>query len=892
MPSMSPPALTLRGMLPFGVRTRVVLLAGVLASRATNADDDPRDLFGLGKRPTAEAKVSCDIPHTFGCATATDPLDDASPYGLTTWLPASYLRRLPTANATHDSVAHYAAGASRDEAGPSFGGATGLENRWTIDGAPADDIRTGGSDTQIPLTFLEGITVMAGGFTARQRASTGGTIDAQLIRGGKTHVLATEVWGGISGESPRRPIASGAYSVRRLTLDAGPEISLSIVGSGPVGALADGTAWYAAGIAPMLSSTEATWSASRLVDRDDNGEPDGLPGPLVTDAVSVRTESTLDYLVPVMLRTGWDRGPHHVELTLIGQGSRATRFLQNSTLQAAGVDRSELVADGIATWRGRWPSTRALVQLAWHRSDRHESPYDAAASGPQLLAAYVPMSLPEDPYLAQRCHDGAFPNIPQCPVPFGYFASAGAGPLVDVVGDRPTATAEIAHRRGAHVLRAGATLEDARLVVSSRLSGGEQYRSLFDGHLDRLRYYSGECDEVAGAPCDYVTTSELRYRTRYTAAYVEETFTPGDRIQVDAGLRWELMWVGPRLHFSNQLAPRLGAAWDLFGDGRSRVWTSMGRSYAMLPTGLGPTVIQRDATVHDASNPLGDSRSSDAGAAYRIAPGISPMSQDEITAGVELGLANTFRVIAWAQGRWLRRGVESTPTGFDNPGRHADQLPARRSTEQVALEIATVSTAQLTLRAGYLAGRTIGNFPGPYDPRQGLALYNGDDFNGPNLSSNEIGKLPTDVGHRVFVEAGRRGSASGVELAVATRLTLASGRPRNAIADTELGVLHLIPRGSAGRGAMLAQANVRLAAHWRGFDIHLDVFNAFDRSGSTAVDEVYGELFVRPIEGGSYEDLVFLKDTNGAPAERRTGYGLPIAFQGPISASLGVRRAF
>jgi len=869
-----------------------VLLAGVLAGRTAHADD-ARDLFGLGKKPIAEAPVSCDVPHTFGCATVTDPLDDASPYGLSTWLPASYLRRLPTANATHDSVAHYGLGANRDEAGPAFGGATGLENRWTLDGAPIDDIRTGSADTQIPLAFLDGITVMAGGFAARDRTSTGGRIDAQLIKGGTHHVLATEVWGALTGAFRRRPTASGAYSVRRLTLDAGPEISASVVGSGPLATLAGGTAWYAAGIAPILSSTKARWAASRVVDRDDDSVPDGVPGVVVTEGISARTETTKDYLVPAMLRAGWDRGPHHVELTLIGQGSRNTRFLSNSTVQAAGLDRSELVVDGIATWRGRWPDTRALVQVAWHRSSRNESAHDDAAQDiPQLLAAYVPTMLPEDELLAMRCHDNTYPNIAQCPVPFGYFASAGAGPYVDVVGDRPTATAEIAHRRGDHVVRAGATLEDARLVVTSSLSGGEQYRSLFPGHLDRLRFYAGECEEVANAPCDYVAESTMRYRTRYTAAYIEDTFTPGDRFQVNGGLRWELMWVGTRLHFSNELSPRLGVAWDPLGEGRSRVWTSMGRSFPMLPTGLGPTVIRRDATVHDATNPVGDSRSTDSGGAFRATSGIEPMAQDEITAGAEVGLAKAFRLTIWAQGRWLRRGLETTPQGFDNPGRTEEMTPARRSTAQLAIEIATAPTAKLTLRAGYLAGRTIGNFPGAWDPRQGAVLYNGTDFNGASVSGNEIGDLPTSVGHRVFIEADRRGSAFGIDFDVATRLTLASGRARNAFADTELGVLHLIPRGSGGRGPMLAQANVRFAAHWRGFDLLLDVFNAFDRDEATLRDEVYGELLLRPIEGGGYEDLVFLKDTNGDPADRRTAYGLPLAFQGPISASLGLRHQF
>ena len=880
-------------VLPSGVRRRIALVAGVvLAGRAAHADE-ARDLFGLGKRtPEAEAPPSCEAPHTFGCAQVTDPLDAASPYGLSTWLPGTYLRRLPVANTTHDAVAHYGLGAGRDEAGPVFGGATGLENRWTIDGAPADGIRTGIADTRIPLTFLDGMMVTAGGFTARDRTSTGGTIDARLRRGGTEHELEVAVFGGLTGASRTRPIASGSYSVRRLTVDGGPDASASLVATGPLGRVLGGTAWYAAGIAPSVAASDATWRASRLVDLDGDGAIDGLPGPVRTQEIVRTSERTLDWFVPVMLRAGLDRGAHQVELTLIGHGSQTTRFLANSTQQAAGVDRTSFVGDGIATWRGRWPDTRATVQLAWHRNDYREAAHDpAAANLPQLLTAYIPTTLADDPRLAQACHDGTFPLIAQCPVPFGYFATGGAGPLANVVGDRPTATAEIAHRRGANVLRAGATLEDARLVTTSRFTGGEQQRSLFDGHLDRLRYVDGACDELPGTPCAYADTSTLRYRTRYTAAYVQDTWTPEEGIRVDAGLRWELMWVGPRLHFSNQLAPRMGLSWDFLGEGRSRVWTSMGRSHVMLPTGLGATLIRRDHTVHDASNPLGESRSQDVGATYSVAPGIGPMAQDELTAGIEVGIAGTFRLIAWAQGRWLRRGLETTPDGFDNPGRSGG-LPARRASEQLAAEIATSPTATLTLRVGYLVGRTVGNFTGPYDPRQGAVLYDGDAFDARFSSPTELGRLPTDVGHRVFVEADRRGKLGPVELGVATRLTLSSGRPRSAFAETDVGLIALIPRGSIGRGAMLAQANLRGFARWRGFDVTLDVFNAFDRAAATSLDELYVQGLVRPIDGGTYEDLVFLKTTTEAAVRRRTAYGLPFAFQAPVSAVLGIHRAF
>lgn len=875
---------------------------GVLLPAVAHAED-PHDLFGVGTKPQAgEREDSCATPGTFGCALATDPFDARAPFALSTWLPGAYLRRLPIADATHDAVAGYGLGAGRDETGPSFGGATGLENRWTVEGAPIDSLRTGGAETRIPVSFLEGITITAGGFAAHDRASTGGTIAATLRRGTKTHELEATVWGGWTSQAQRRPLPSGLYYLRRVTADAGPDVSAAIVGTGPLPGFLGGAAWYAAGIAPVFSHTTFTWRTSQLVDANGDGAIDGLPGSPVLEEIFRREKKTPEVFVPAMARAGWDRGPHHVELTLLGQVASSSRFIGNATYQAAGTDRLDVVADGIATYKGAWKRTHLTAQLAWHRSIHRESAHDPeGANRVQLLSDELPMDLPEDPDLLAACGDGTYPLIQQCPIAFGYFASAGVGPLLDLTADRPTASVDVAHRISHHnVVRTGATLEDGRLVTASRFTGGQQLRTLFGGvFIDRLSYLGGPCDAMAGGACAYTNVSELRYRTRYTAAYVEDAWTPQEDLRVDAGLRWELMWVGPRAHFSTELAPRGGIAWDPLGGGRSRVWSSYGRTYVTLPAGTGPTLIRRDPAVHDLQTNLQnmpvDSRDVDLGAAYQIADGISPMTQDELTCGIELGLAKIFKVTAWAQGRWLRYGIETTAHGFDNPGR-VEGLPARRASEQLALEIATNPTGKLTLRAGYLVGTTIGNYHGPYDPRQGAILYNGDAFDGigdgARTSSNEIGRLPTDVGHRVFVEADRRGTVGPVALSVAARLTLSSARARSAFADTDVGVLAIIPRGSIDRSAMLSQANVRLAARWQGFDLTLDVFNAFDRGQATSTDELYTDAFVRPIEGGSYQDLVFLKTTDGQDVGRRTGFGLPVAFQSPVSAALGVHRAF
>jgi len=138
----------------------------------------------------------------------------------------------------------------------------------------------------------------------------------------------------------------------------------------------------------------------------------------------------------------------------------------------------------------------------------------------------------------------------------------------------------------------------------------------------------------------------------------------------------------------------------------------------MLPAGLGPTLIQRDATVDDftvGGAPAG--RDHDAGSAFRIADRVEPVEQDEVTVGGELALAGALRATLWGQGRWLRHGLDITDNVFGNPG-SSGELPATRETELVALAIEMMrpSTA---IRAGVSWGRTVGTWTGPYDPGRG-----------------------------------------------------------------------------------------------------------------------------------------------------------------------------
>ncbi len=870
--------------------------------------DDLRGEFGLGTGSAPQAPPSCADGLSFHCAMASDPLDPATPYALSTWLPGSYLRRLPVGDATHDAVAGYALGAHQDEVGPIFGGATGLENRWTIDGAPADSLATGAAETRIPLAFLDGLLVTAGGFAARDRASTGGTIDARLRRGTAAHEVTADVWTSWSRDRSEPPIAPdtyaseptgepvpSGYAARRGFASAGPSATAALVATGPLGAALGGQAWYAAGVAPTLASTEMAWRAVRLVDADGDGLPDGLPGDAVVAPIEQTATTTLDYRVPIMARAGFDRGAHHLELSAIGSAARDTAFLGLATPQAAGVDRSTTTGDLIATWRATWPTTRARLQLAWHRSTRRESAHDAAAANlPQTLSGYIPQRLVEDPVLAAACDDTSIddptPRIPNCPVLGGLFASGGAGRLTDVTGNRPSATLDVTHRVAAHVLRAGATIEHSRLDTSSRFTGGELDRSGFPGDLAHQRFYRGACSDEPGAPCAIVGRSELSYRTIYAAGYVEDTFAPSSHLTINAGLRWELMWLGAALHFSNQLAPRVGVTWDPLGGGRSRLWASYGRTFAMLPAGLGGTVIRRDATVEDGVALGVATRSRDPGAVLAVEPDVRPTHQDEVTLGAEVALIGALRATLWAQGRLLRDGLESTHGQLGNPGAANSEIAATRETELVAASLEMAARDRMAIRAGVMWGRSVGTWVGPYDPRLGVTGLASPDWD--TTAENLDGALPTDAGGRAFAEAERRLTFGAVGLAVATRLAVGSGRPRNVLASGPDGEILLLPRGAAGRGPVIAQANLRVAARWRGYTATLDLVNVFDRREPLQVDERYTDDPVRPIAGGEVADLALLQTTGGQPAVRRTAYQLPTAFQAPLSVTLGIHKSF
>jgi hypothetical protein len=169
--------------------------------------------------------------------------------------------------------------------------------------------------------------------------------------------------------------------------------------------------------------------------------------------------------------------------------------------------------------------------------------------------------------------------------------------------------------------------------------------------------------------------------------------------------------------------------------------------------------------------------------------------------------------------------------------------------------------------------------------------FSSSDFD--EILANTSGRLPSDLGHRFYVDLAKERRIGHIVVEVATRFTLSSGRTRSVIGESALyGPVYLLPRGSAERYPMLSTTDLRLAARWGRTAISLQALNLFNRQEVTGADEAYAQGLLTPIDGGDATDLPFLKTATGVPVRRSLSYGTPITYHPPLSLVLGVESQF
>lgn len=859
--------------------------------RAPARPADADALFGR----TRKAPARCGDAHLLPCPRR----DGAAPAALIATLERRYLQRLPVGDADVGAVAGYAAGVGRDDVGLVIGGATGLDTRWTVDGAPIDAPFTGGLGLAVPLAFVERVQVGTGGLGVDSAVGVGGLVDVTLRRAGDRTEADAHVWIGGGAAASWAERGRNAYVPVRGRLVGARTLSGDAVWSRPLPEVAGGASWVLIGVAPSLRDVGLDREVFRQVDDDDDGRPDrDGDGAVVHERVGGQVRPSLGYDVPLVARGGLDFAHHRVELTALANLARTTRWIVAAEDDAAGVERTSAQGSVGATWRGAWGATEVRVQGAWYRAQRDEAPRTTGGSAPAIGYAYVPAvdeGLPgdaEDQAIRAACSDGTgdpSPAIVNCPIATGFYWSGGAGALTDLTIDRPSVSADLVHTRGEHRLALGVSADDVRAVVTTSYSGGSQRRQLGPGAFFDYQYVelTGGPDTCAGLACRKVDAVALTYRTRTMAAYLADTWRPASSIAVEYGVRAQSSQLGTVLELRDVL-PRASAAWDPLGGGRSRVFVSWGRYVAAVPAGLGaavydgPSLLQTLTLAGDTDETLGGR------VGLAIDPHLDATRVDETLAGAEVGQADVVRLGVSARYRRLGRGLDDEAGVLATAGAITGAR-ATRDYRELTAWIDSAPTSKLAARLGYAYSSLTGTWPGPYDPIDGAHLGASSLFDGGATAAyaNTDGALPGDQPHRFFAELALRGRWHGVALDGGLRATATSGRPRSALIGREQ--VFVLPRGSLGRLPMVTQANVHLGARLGAAHVTLDVWNLFDRRGALAVDESFARD-TTPIVGGDATDLLWLKDdvVPGAPALRIDSYGAVTRRQAPISAMLGV----
>jgi hypothetical protein len=886
-----------------------LLVALVLPSTAHA--DDPFDLFGLpDPEEPADPPASCDgDAPPWPCLVRSDGEPDAAPAEIRESIDRRDLWDLGAGDVGHPTAAARALGAWLEaDGGVALAGATSLEHRWTVEGFPIDSLANGGAETRIPLAFLETIEVITGGAPASARASTGAIVDVRL-RGPVEDGVAARIW--TAASAPDRPVrpTPGTYDPLSLELDDPMAIGMVVTGGGPARVGAVDREWIFLGGTMTMSGDGATRIARRLTDADQDGlydrDADGVVGTEVVDRQ--RRGFAVAPNMTMLLRLGAGEGAHDLAATVLATVQIARRMSGEGTEAATTAVRSSFAGDAFLTWTSRWPRTELTVTAGWHRATRRESPAEPGAGDRvQIATAYVPplADIPEDEAFVTACTDSVdpavdpYPFVQNCAIPTGFYLYGGVGQLVDLVGDRPVVTAEVARRfraAGRHRAAAGVTGEDARWVVDRRWSGGALERRLTETAILTSRFVDtagpgldDDCGDVG--PCRWLDVATETYRTRYLAAWLEDAWRPARGLTLQAGLRWESMQVGDAIRFTDQLAPRVGVGLDPTGRGLGRVFAAWSRLHPALPAGLGTIVADEPEVYTRLDSPIGTTHVLAPNGGLPVAADLAAPVVDELVAGVEWVIADRLQLGALIRQRSLRHGMETVAGTLDNPGDVAGgALPVRRDSRDLQVWFGNALDAWVHVRVGWVRSQQRGSWPGPVDPTEGVTLYDSS-FEG--ATGNDHGRLPLDLPHRLIAETVFAGRRAGFDLTCGLRFEVASGRPVGALAGPD-GEVRLLPRGSVGRTPTTSTAILHVAARRGRFELAVDLVDVFDRRAPAAVDERWTTAEdVLPIEGGSEADLVWARDLDGRRVAPNPGYGTATRYRAPLAGRVSLSATF
>ena len=636
------------------------------------------------------------------------------------------------------------------EGGLQVNGASGAENAFTVDGVVTNSLINGASRQNTVFEYLQEVQVKTTGISAEYGGALGGVISAVTKSGGNT--MRGEAHYYYEGS------ALSADPVKRLVLDPADDRTVSYV------------------------QDEKS---------PDHGNEMGgsIGGPILRDRLfyfgsySPRvTKRTNDYL----FSNGTE--PGSIKRTITNQQAfgkltySSTRFTANGSVLWTPVKAEGTLPAYNGTGANIISSSQAgnLVNV-----DRgYETQQINTSGNVDLILSPNSFLSVRGGYFRDKYEDTGIPDITSVTYQSPSFGIPGVpANLQGPTGTQNTPRAQIAffdrtergfvnvdynrnfRALGNHTLKGGVGFQHTTNDVDSSYPGGYVY--LWWG-----RAYTSTATNVADTGAyGYYEVNDFGTRGKVGAnivsLYVQDQWTIGDRLTLNLGLRTENEQIPSFLAdgrnaiefgMGDKLAPRVGAAYDVRGDGRLKVFGSWGRyfdwtKYELARGSFGGDIWHvyyrsldtldvynlnlsnmpgRDLyDPTDPGNPFQDLRST-----YidNIDPNIKPMYQDSTSIGAEYQLrANTSLTVNYTHND-LRRTIEdmaaiqdgsevyvignpgeglaefqfpsgATPSGFRNP-------KPKRQYDAIELGVNRRFADRWFAAANYVYSRLYGNYAG------------------------------------------------------------------------------------------------------------------------------------------------------------------------------------
>ncbi len=827
--------------------------------------------------------------------------------------------------------------------GISIDGASAGENRYIIDGIETTNLRSGTSGKSLIADFVEEVQVKSSGYTAEFGGATGGVINA-VTKSGTNEMHGS----GIFNYQSSSLAGSPTPTLRRNLLNDDiaeyitypkDEESRTEPGFSLGGPLVRDRAWFFGAYLPVMETT------TRNVDPTSAGNPAAgtasveqkTPAQNITANVTAQLSNSLRGRVSY--NNSW-RETNGLLPALTGTDPAGTNYTKVSKFPNYAVSGN---LDWVASPRFFLGLRGGYYMADQNDSNVTEEPRIIFSTGNNIGLLDTPVSL-------QRA--SGFQNIPS---------------NTKVTRDQQTRLyfqadgTLYANAGGAHQIKFGVQADQ---VGNDVLSGesANLVRIRWNTNLGGLRgpygYYQVRSNGVVPKQ-GFVTEGDVQ--TTNIGLFIQDSWTINNKLTINAGVRTERERVptystqegvpdfGVEFGFADKLAPRVGFAYDVKGDGKWKVYGSWGVFYDIfkleLPRGSfgGDKWLEYYYTLDtpDWTNLTAGAQCPPACSGTLIRgpvdfrfvsldsdhqdPDLKPMKLQEASAGIEHQLNDIMAVSVRYVHKQVDRAIEDTGAlaadGSEiyiiaNPGFNLAALAftnpnvanpkAVRDFDSVEFAFDKRYSNNWYLRAGYTWSRLYGNY-------SGLSQSDENGRTSPNVGrlwdyplmmfqdggGAALGPLATDRPHQFktqFIYMFGFGTSVGVNEYVASGLPVT--REIGIYAPNNLPVQYL-GRGSDGRTPMFSQTDLLVQHSFkvggaREVQLSLNILNLFNQDTTVGRYSTYHKTNgVTPDEALFYTgrqnlaDLIVSQNTIKDPR-----FLMDNAFQNPMQARIGVRFLF